>query len=104
MGVTSDREGLGRPWEGCVGSAQLVVIRRTCRRVSPRFGRVGLLRVGGKMWAGVGKVRFEEEVQGGGEILAGSGGVGEPLPPGPVLSQRNQALGALKALVQVLWP
>ena len=30
--------------------------------------------------------------------------VEEPLPPGPVLSQRDQALGALKALVQVLGP
>ena len=26
------------------------------------------------------------------------------MPPGPVLSQRDQALGALKALVQVLGP
>ena len=35
---------------------------------------------------------------------AGQGGVEEPLPPGPVLSQRDQALCALKALVEVLGP
>ena len=43
------------------------MIRRTCCRASPRFGRVGLLRGGknaGIPGAGVGKVRFEEEVQG----------------------------------------
>ena len=35
---------------------------------------------------------------------AGQGGVQEPLPPGPVLSQRDQALGALKVLVEVVGP
>ena len=34
----------------------------------------------------------------------GQGGVEEPLPPGRVLSQRDQVVGALKALVQVLGP
>ena len=54
--------------------------------------------------AGVGRVRFEEEVQGGGVGAAGSQGVEEPLPPGRVLSQRDQALGALDASIQVLGP
>ena len=54
--------------------------------------------------AGVGRVRFEEGVQGGGVGAAGLHGVEEPLPPGRVLSQREQALGALNALIQVLGP
>ena len=53
--------------------------------------------------AGVGRVRFEEG-QGGGVDSVGQGGVEEPSPPGPVLSQRDQALGALEALVLVLGP
>ena len=52
--------------------------------------------------AGVGRVRFEEGVQGGGVGTAGSEGVEEPLLPGRVLPQRDQALGALSALIQVL--
>ena len=52
--------------------------------------------------AGVGRVRFEEGVQGGGVDSDEQGGVEEPLPLGPDLSQRDQALGALKALVLVL--
>ena len=39
----------GLLWEGCVGSDQLVVIRRMYRKVSPRFGRVVVLRVGGRV-------------------------------------------------------
>ena len=54
--------------------------------------------------AGVGSVRFEEGVQGGGVDSDEQGGVEETLPPGPVLSQRDQALGALKALDLVLGP
>ena len=54
--------------------------------------------------AGVGEVRFEAGVQGGGVGTVGSEGVEEPLPPGRVLSQREQALGALNALIQVLGP
>ena len=54
--------------------------------------------------AGVGRVRFEEGVRGGGVGAVGLGGLEEPLPPGLVLSQRDQAFGALQALVQVLWP
>ena len=49
VGFFSGREGWGLLWEGCVGSAQLVVIRRTYRKVSPRSGRVVVLRVGGRM-------------------------------------------------------
>ena len=37
-------------------------------------------------------------------MAAGLKGVEEPLPPGRVLSQREQALGALDALIQVLGP
>ena len=56
--------------EGFVGSARLVVIRRMCLKVSPLSGGV----VGAQGWgrnvgvpgAGVGRVRFEEAVQGGG--------------------------------------
>ena len=66
-GVFSGTEGWGRLLEGCVGSAQLVVIRRTCLKVSPRFGRSGVAQGRGKSarvpGAGVGKVRFEEGVQ-----------------------------------------
>ena len=105
VGVSSDRVVWGLLLEGYVFSAQLVVIRRMCRKVSPRSGRVVVLRVGeegGGSRAVVGKVRFEEGVQGGGVDSDGQGGVEEPLPPGLVLSQRDQALGALKALVQVL--
>ena len=58
----------------------------------------------GVLGAGVGGVRFEDGVHGGGVASAGQGGAEEPLPPGPVLSQRDQALGALKALLQVLGP
>ena len=43
-------------------------------------------------------------MQGGGVVAAGLQGVEEPLPPGRVLSQREQALGALNALIQVLGP
>ena len=41
-------------------------------------------------------------MQGGGVGAVDQGRVEEPLPPGPVLSQRDKALGTLKALVQVL--
>ena len=37
-------------------------------------------------------------------MAAGLQGVEEPLPPGRVLSKREQALGALDALIQVLGP
>ena len=71
-------------------SAQLAAIRRTRRKVSPRFGKVVVLRVLGSRG------------RGGGVDSVGQGEVEEPLPPGPVLSQRDQALVALKALVKVL--
>ena len=43
-------------------------------------------------------------MQDGGVGAAGLQGVEDPLPPGRVLSQREQALGALNALIQVLGP
>ena len=84
-------------------SAQQAVIRRARRKVSPRSGKVVVLRAGVPD-AGVGRVRFEEGGRGGGVKSAGQGGMEEPLPPGPVLSQRDQDLGAPKALVEVLGP
>ena len=50
------------------------------------------------MGAGVGG-RFLSEVVGGngGEAVGRGGGIG-PVPPGPVPSQRDQALSALRAL------
>ena len=99
---------LGLQWEDYVGSAQLVVISRMCLKVSPPFGGVVVPKVEGGMRVflvlGVGRVRFEEEVQGGGVGAAGFQGVEEPLPPGRVLSQREHALGALNTLIQVLGP
>ena len=53
--------------------------------------------------AGVGRVRFEEGVQGGGVDSVGQGGVEEPLPPGPVLSQRDKAPGALTGVGSGGW-
>ena len=67
-------------------------------------GAQGRERNAGIPGAGVGRVRFEEEVQGGGVGAAGFQGVEDPLPPGRVLSQREQALGALNTLIQVLGP
>ena len=61
-------------------------------------GAQGGERSAGVPGAGVGRV------QGGGVESDEQGGVEEPLPPGSVLSQRDQALGALKALVLVLGP
>ena len=124
MGMVSNREwlvkglvaveaflvkvGWGLQWEGYVGSAQLVVIRHMCLKVSPLFRRGGGPQGRGKnvgvAGAGVGGARLEEGVQGGGVVAAGLKGVEEPLPPGRVLSQREQALGALDALIQVLGP
>ena len=43
-------------------------------------------------------------MQGGGVGAAGFQRVEDPLPPGRVLSQREQALGALNTLIQVLGP
>ena len=67
-GFFSGREEWGRLLEGRVGSAQLVVIRRTCPKVSPRSGRGGVaqgrVKSAGVPGAGVGRVRFEEGVQG----------------------------------------
>ena len=49
-------------------------------------GAEGRGRNVGILGAGVGRVRFEEGLQGGGVGTAGSEGVEEPLPPGRVLS------------------
>ena len=74
------------------------------------FGQTGRgAKSGGKgvgaPGAGVGRVRFEG-VAGAGDGLdaAGRGGVQDPLPVGPVLSQRDQALNALKMSEEVLGP
>ena len=69
----------------------------------PTFRTGGGAKGGGKgvgvPGAGVGRVRFEE-VAGAGDGLeaAGKGGVQDPLPVGPLLSRRDQALNALKVL------
>ena len=97
--------------QGVVGSAMggvrwFVPTRRDQTYVpqgEPSFRR-GVGGNVGVLGAGVGRVRFEEGVQGGGVGTAGLQGMEEPLPPGPVLSQRDQALGALNALIQVLGP
>ena len=98
--VLLGKVGVGLPWEDFVGSAQLVVISRMFLKVSPPLGEVAVLIPG----AGVGGPRLDEGVQGGGGVAAGPKGVEGPLPPGRVLSQREQALGALDALIQVLGP
>ena len=67
-------------------------------------GAKGSGKGGGDLGAGVGG-RFLAEVVGGngGEAVGRSGGIG-PVPPGPVLSQRDQAVSALRALVGLLDP
>ena len=90
----------GLLWIGQTGRDQSYVPQGepTFRRGGGPQGRKNV----GVPGAGVGGPRFEEGVQGGGGVAAGPKGVEEPLPPGRVLSQREQALGALDALIQVL--
>ena len=101
MGLGSAMGGVR--WFGPTGRDQTTVPQGepTFRRSGGAQGRGRNVGVPG---AGVGRVRFEEGVQGGGVGTAGLQGVEEPLPPGRVLSQREQALGALNALIQVLGP
>ena len=72
--------GWGLLWEEYVGSAQLVVIRRMFLKVSPLSrrsgGAQGRERNVGVPGAGVGRVRFEEGVQGGGVGEGWFGGCG----------------------------
>ena len=93
----------GVRWFGPTGRDQTYVPQG-----EPTFQRSGGAQGRGRnvgvLGAGVGRVQFEEGVQGGGVGTAGSEGVEEPLLPGRVLSQREQALGALNALIQVLGP
>ena len=100
-----DKVGWGLLWEGFgpTGRDQTFVPQGepTFRRGGGAQGRERNVGVPG---AGVGRVRFEEGVQGGGVEAAGLQGVEEPLPPGRVLSHREQALGVLNALIQVLGP
>ena len=93
----------GVRWFGPTGRDQSYVPQGepTFRRGGGPQGRGKNVGVPG---AGVGGPRLEEGVQGGGVVAAGLKGVEEPLPPGRVLSQREQALGALDALIQVLGP
>ena len=74
----------------------------------PTFRKGGGAQGGGKSagvpGAGVGRVRCEEGVQGGGVDSDEQRGVEKPLPPGLVPSQGDQAFGALKALVLVRGP
>ena len=84
------------------------MIRRTCREVSPRSVTVVVLRVGGRVRVFLLLVLVGLGLRKGCRVVVlrrlVRAEVEEPLPPGPVLSQRDQALGALKALVQVLGP
>ena len=95
----------GLPWEGYVGSAQLVVIRRMFLKVSPPSGRVVVPRVGGGMWVFLVLVLVGFGLRKGCRVVVLGRlvrWVEEPLPPN--LSQRDQALGVLNALIQVLGP
>ena len=79
----------------------------TFRKGGGAKGESGEGKGAGVAGAGVGRVRFEEgAVAGwvGGLDAAGKGGVQDPLPLGPVLTQRDQAFNAWKALVEVLGP
>ena len=84
--VSLGKVGLGLQWEEFVGSAQLVVISRMFLKVSPPFGEVAVHKVGGRMLV------FLVLVLVGLGLMKGC------------LSQREQALGALDALIQVLGP
>ena len=106
--VLSGRGGVGSAmggmhWFGPTGRDQTYVPQG-----EPTFrkggGAQGRGKNAGVPGAGVGLVWFEAGVQGGGVGTAVSDCVEEPLPPGRVLSQRDQALGALNALIQVLGP
>ena len=69
------------------------------------MGLKGMVKVGADIGAGVG-CTFLSEVSGGsgGEVVGRKWrGIG-PVPPGPVLSQRDQAVSALQALVGLLDP
>ena len=67
-------------------------------------GAKGSGKGGGDTGAGVGGLFLSEVVGGnGGEAVCRSGGTW-PVPPGPVLSQRDQAVSALRALVGLLDP
>ena len=67
-------------------------------------GAQGSGKGGGDTGAGVGGSFLSEVVGGnGGEAVGRSGGIG-PVPPGPVLSQRDQPVSALRALVGLLDP
>ena len=97
--VLSAKEVLARLWVGCGFSAQEAVIIPTRHKESRGGNGVGV------PGAGVAGVRFEEAAgTGDGLDVAGKGGLQEPFPVGPVLSQRDQALNALKMLAKVLGP
>ena len=102
--------------QGTVASAMggTRIVGPTCRdqayvpRGEPTFrkgsGAKGSGKVGADIGAGVGG-RFLSEVSGGsgGEAVGRSGGIG-PVPSGPPPSQRDQAVSALRALVELLEP
>ena len=105
--VSLGKVGLGLQWEEFAGSAQLDVISLMYLKVSPPLGEGAVLKVGRMLvflvlaLVGLGlKKGCKVEVV----LAAGPKGVEKPLPPGRVLSQREQALGALDALIQVLGP
>ena len=106
--VSLGKVGLELQWEEFVGSAPTGRDQSYVPQGEPTFRRGGGPRGReknvGVPGAGIGGSRLEEGVQGGGVVAAGLKGVEEPLPPGRVLSQREQALGALDALIQVLGP
>ena len=108
--VSLVREGLARLWVGCWFLAQQAVIKPTHHGESLLSGKAVVLSGGGK---GCGGFRVLELVGCGLRELHGrqmvrmplvEGGVQDPVPVGLVLSQRDQALHALKVLAEVLGP
>ena len=77
-------------------------------RGEPTYRKGGGSKGGGKggvdTGAGVGGKFLSEAGGGSGGEAAGRGGGIGPVPPGPVLSQRDQAVSALQALVGLLDP